>query len=338
MKKYYFFLLFLLFTISAFPQKDSIKLINNDILIGEIKKMDKSVLTFKTPYSDSDFKIEWHKVKEIYSDRIFIISLTNGKRYKSSLNSEISDKKKIHINVGEQSLNVNIIDIVFIDPIGKNFFSRLTMDMDIGITLTKANNLKQFNSNISASYIANKWSSDGYFKSVLSRQDNVADISRKDGNIAVRYFLPKDRFVSLSGVYLSNDEQKLKLRSTYKAGLGYFVVHNNKMYLAGSGGIAWTLEKFIDNQPSKESAEVYLGVDFNKYDIGDLSLLTSAVIYPSLTEKGRVRLDFNFDMKYDLPLDLYIKMSWTYNYDNKPASGATKGDYVFQTSFGWEWN
>ena len=37
-------------------QKDSIKLRNNDLLVGEIKTLTKSVLTFKTSYSDKDFK------------------------------------------------------------------------------------------------------------------------------------------------------------------------------------------------------------------------------------------------------------------------------------------
>ena len=110
------------------------------------------------------------------------------------------------------------------------------------------------------------------------------------------------------------------------------------MSLGTSAGLAMTNENFIDDTPAKNRSELYLGVGFNKYDIGDLSLLTSAVLYPSLTESGRYRADFNFDMKYDLPLDLYIKMSLTYNYDNQPVEGASDSGYVFTTSFGWEFN
>ena len=43
-----------------------------------------------------------------------------------------------------------------------------------------------------------------------------------------------------------------------------------------------------------------------------------------------------FDLKYDLPLDFYIRLGYTLNYDNKPVEGATESDYVLQTSFGWE--
>jgi hypothetical protein len=61
-------------------------------------------------------------------------------------------------------------------------------------------------------------------------------------------------------------------------------------------------------------------------------------VYPSLTESGRVRADFVFDAKYDLPRDFYIQLGLTVNYDNKPVEGAEDRDYVFQTTFGWKWN
>jgi len=75
----------------------------------------------------------------------------------------------------------------------------------------------------------------------------------------------------------------------------------------------------------------------NLYDIGDLSLLTKLVVYPSITESGRFRSDFNFDAKYDLPKDFYLKFGLNVNYDNRPVAGATDTDYMLQTGFGWKW-
>ena len=316
---------------------DTLVLSNQNILVGELKKMDKSVVVFKTKYSDSDFKIKWHKVVEIKSNRMYLISLSDGSKIKSSLNSNKNNRKLI-LDSGVNAIEEDLNNIVLIEPIGKNFFSRMTIDIDFGITLTKANNLKQLTSNLSTTYLANKWRSNAFFKTVLSSQDGIDDINRMDAEISFQYFLPNDWFAQINAIYLSNNEQKLNLRSTYRAGIGYFFIHSNKMFLAATGGLAYTTENFTDDTPSKNSSELFLGAGFNKYDIGDLSLLTSAVIYPSLTDKGRYRADFNFDMKYDLPLDLYIKMSLTYNYDNQPIEGAEDSDYVFTTSFGWEFN
>jgi len=58
-----------MFCLSSFAQNDTIISKDNNVLNGEIKEMDKGVLTFKTSYSDSDFKIEWLKIKMIISNQ-----------------------------------------------------------------------------------------------------------------------------------------------------------------------------------------------------------------------------------------------------------------------------
>lgn len=331
-----FFLLFLVSNLLS-AQNDSIVLRNNNKLVGEIKGLDKSVLTLKTPFSDKDFKIKWSHIKEIYSSRLFIISLTNGTRINANINTNHSKVNAVLLKSEGYTLETELKKIIFLDPIGKSFLSRITAEFDMGIILTKANNSKQFTANAQVGFTANKWSLTGSFSSVLSSQDDVDDIKRIEGNVNFQRLLPNYWFLSTSTNFLSNNEQKLKLRSTGKAGGGYFFKHNNSLYFGAGSGLAFNNETYTDESiPNKNSLEVYLGTEFNKYDIGDLSLMTSLIAFPSITEKGRFRADFKFDMKYDLPLDFYIKMGITYNYDNQPATGASEVDYVFQTSFGWE--
>jgi len=50
----------------------------------------------------------------------------------------------------------------------------------------------------------------------------------------------------------------------------------------------------------------------------------------------RYRANFKFDLKYELTSQFYIVVGYTYNYDSKPVKGASKVDYVFLTSLGWE--
>ena len=94
-KKLLSILFFLCLSNVLFSQKDSLRLDNNEIIIGEIQSMDQSILIFKTSFSDSDFKIKWWKVREIYSKRDFIITLSNGKRFYTSINSDSINKKLI---------------------------------------------------------------------------------------------------------------------------------------------------------------------------------------------------------------------------------------------------
>ncbi|OQX78479.1 MAG: hypothetical protein B6D61_05360 [Bacteroidetes bacterium 4484_249] len=137
--------------------------------------------------------------------------------------------------------------------------------------------------------------------------------------------------------FLSNTEQKLDLRTVGKLGIGKYVIHNNHTYWGFEGGGTYNNENYWDKTDDKESWEGYFGTELNMFDIGDLSLLTKAMAYPSITEAGRWRADFNFDMNYDLPLDFYIKLGFSLNYDNRPVEGASETDYVLHTGFGWEW-
>ena len=109
------------------------------------------------------------------------------------------------------------------------------------------------------------------------------------------------------------------------------------MYFGSGIGLAWNKEKYTDPAVgNRNSLEGFLSAELNLFDVKDFSLLTNLTYYPSITEKNRHRLDYKLDLKYDLPLDFFIKLGVTYNFDNQPVEGASKDDYVFQATFGWE--
>lgn len=107
---------------------------------------------------------------------------------------------------------------------------------------------------------------------------------------------------SLNSNFINNLELYLKYRSTFKGRIG---IKNNSTV------------KYIRMYKTAFNYALKLG-------------------FPSLTESKRVRTDFSLDTKYDLPLSFYIKLSFVYNYDNKPIANTAKDDYVFQTTFGWK--
>ncbi len=320
------------------PQNDTIVLSNGNMLVGEIKGLEHGIFLMKTRYSDKDFNIKWHEVKEIRSSRYFIISLNGGKRYTSTINSLKDKKGKVTLDYGVNSFEEDLTNIIYLDPVGKSRLSRLTVDIDVGLTLTKSNNYKEFTTNLSASYAADNWKSSAFFNSVLSRQDNIEDLKRIDGNVDFIYFIPPDWFVNGAVEYLSNDEQKLDSRNTYRAGAGYFFKRSNELHFGAGLGAAYIFEKYSTDASKKKSSELYAGIEYEIYDIGDLSIESSIIYYYSLVETGRYRLDMNAFLKYDLPLDFYVKTSLNYDYDSQPVEGASSADYIFQLSFGWEWN
>ncbi len=330
------FLIGILAVSSLCAQTDSLIMKNGHAVVGEIKGMSRSVVTIETDYSDSDFKIDWDEVSEVYSDQFYLITLSSGSRLNASVNSDVSNPSSIILSTPSEEISSTVSEIVYMKPLEGDFISRMTASVSIGYNITKANNLHQFNSRINLGYLANFWSLSANYDAVRSTQDEVDDVSRTNAKAQFNYFLKNDWFLLFSQEFLQNDEQLLELRSTSKAGLGRFITHTNSTTFGVSAGAVWNNESFTDQTPTRNSAEAFLGAQLDMFDIGDLSLLTAATVYPSLTEKDRVRADFKFDLKYDLPHDFFITLGYTHNFDNQPIEGAAKNDYVFQTSVGWE--
>ncbi len=333
----FLFLLFLCpFSLKA-QKTDSLTLKNGDKIIGEIKEMTKGVLRMKTDYSDSDFKITWKDIIEINSNQNYLITLSNGTRINSDIITKPGDSAQVILhNDGEEVIS-KITDIVYVKAVKESFISRLDASLSLGFNFTKSNALKQLTVRSDFAYTGKKWGFTAGYNSVLSSQDSIADTKRIDANAGAKYFLKQDWYTMLSADFLSNDEQKLKLRSTTRAGMGKYLIHSNRTYLTTGAGLAWNNEQYTTtDQPDKNSLEAFLGIGFNMFDFDDISLNTNLVAYPSLTEGGRLRSDFSIDLKYDLPLDFFIMAGFTYNYDNRPVEGASSVDYVIQTTFGWK--
>ena len=328
-----FILLCCFITISA--QTDSLILKNGDVIVGEIKSMDKGVVTIETDYSKDDFTIEWSGIKEVYSSSRFLITLKDGRRINGSFKTIDSGNIQI-TGVNGEKIDVRLSELVYLKEVESKFWSRMRASIDLGYNFTKANNLKQFSTRSTLGYLADKWSVDLYYNDINSSQDSIEPTKRTEAGINYKYFLQRDWFLMADLAFLSNTEQALKLRTNGKLGAGNYILHTNKSYLAAGGGISFNNETFSNETEKRNSAEAYAGTEWNRFDKGDLDVLSSIYIYPSLTEKGRFRSDIKVDVKYDLPLDFYIKSGLTLNYDNRPAIAGNETDYVFVVSFGWE--
>ena len=117
MKYFHLFILSLLLTSlhSLHAQSDSLILKNGDVIIGEIKDMDRGVLTIETDYSDSDFKIEWNGISEIHTVSSFLITLSDGQRFNGPIRS-IRDSTMVElIDPDEGIQTTDISEIVFLN-------------------------------------------------------------------------------------------------------------------------------------------------------------------------------------------------------------------------------
>ncbi|WP_121667328.1 DUF481 domain-containing protein [Mesonia aquimarina] len=318
-------------------QNDSLVLTNNNVIVGELKTMNRGVATMETDYSDDDFKIEWDKIKTIYTTSSFLINLKSGGRYNGKVES--SGEKTVNIIRATDTIrDVQKDNIVFLNAVKSSFWDKLSVSLGLGYNYTKANNLSQFSIRSTLGYQERRWALNGSYNDIRSIQDSVADIHRLDAALGFKYYLKKNWFTLAEVSWLSNTEQNIDLRTLGKLGMGKFLVRTNQVYWGVQAGASFNNETFgVNGQKTyNNSGEGFVGTELNLYDIGDLSLLTNLYIYPSFTESGRWRADYRFDFKYDLPLDFYIDLGFSLNYDNKPAESGSESDFVFQTIFGWD--
>ncbi len=322
------------FSFNVFAQNDSLILKNNNIIVGDLKSMDRGVVTIETGYSKDDFRIEWNGIKKLYTTTSYIITLLDGTRLNGKL--EASDSGKVIVKTVEGNpVTCKMEDVVHLQSLDKGFWDRASANIDFGFANTKSHNLTNISLRSNIGYMTENWSSSAMYNKLFSSQDEVEDISSSDGGITFNYLLPKDWYIPVSLSFLSNTEQKIDLRTLGKIGIGNYIIHTNYSYWGFTGGATYNKENYSE-AADRESWEGFLGTELNLYDIGDLNLLTKLVAYPSFTESGRWRGDFVFDAKYDLPLDFYIRFGITVYYDNRPVEGAPETDYSLQTGFGWE--
>lgn len=323
---------------ALYPQSknDTLKMNNGDRLIGEVKSMQRGTLTFSAKYSDNDFDIEWDEIREIYTDNYFFITLVKGKHYYGWLRSSDS---LISIVADDSSvINTYASKILHIVPINKGFKYRFTAEIDIGFGLAKSNNLRRLTASTRLGYRSENWRITASGNVHNSVQDDADPIKRAEADLVFIYVIYNDWYLIPSASFLSSTEQQLNSRWNIRLGIGNYLIRSNTAYWGLTMGFNRNAEDYYDENPDRYSWEGYLGTELNLFDIGDLKLITKAVAYPSLSEAGRWRFDGELNLKYELPLDFYVKIEFLMNYDNKPVEGAGDIDYVSTFGFGWEWD
>jgi len=164
MTKFYVFV-FLLVAIPClgYAQNDTLHLNNGDVIVGDLKSMDRGVLTIEPSYSDADFKITWEDITEMMAYQRYLITLSDGRRISGTFRSA-GPKSVLIDNEEGEDVTVDQNDIVNIMGLeGGGFLSRLSANIDFGLSLTKANNQRQLNGNLRVGYLEDRWSADLYY-------------------------------------------------------------------------------------------------------------------------------------------------------------------------------
>jgi hypothetical protein len=331
------FSLILLLPLIGLSQKDSIQLKDQSILAGEIKSLSRGVLIIKTSYSDSDFHVEFKKVKSLSIERKCLVLLTRNRRRYGYVKTTKSGYFTMTLP-DQTTEQYKINEITSLDEIRDKFWERFKGSFDLGFNFTKANSFTQLSVGSELSYIDQKSVITGTLDALSTGQQDVVTTRRSDAKIEYLRLLRKSWYLLSDVAFLSNTEQALDARISPSLGAGRFFISTNQLYYGVSLGLTYNIENYVDTTLDKTSTEAFIFNAFNIFDMKDFDLTSNLNIFPSLSEKGRLRTDFKVTSKYKIISDFYIKVGFTINYDNQPAIVGNEIDYNFTSGIGWKFN
>lgn len=339
MLRKYILLLFLFSIFEVSAQQDTLITYEGDQLIGRLKNMERGVASFKTTYSDSDFKVKWKKIKTVNTESNYLIFIKPDKRFNGRV-VQAEDNYVYLVYEADTLKKVNRRDIVYLREVKSDFLSKFSAELSVGFNFTKAQRISEFSVRSRLGYRSEHWNATAHYDDIRSTRKNTKAVERTDASINYQYILKHNWYTVSQISWYSNSEQNISLRTLGQLGIGKALLMNHVLYWGVQAGVTYNNENYKSStdQNFNNSAEAFVGTELNIYDVEDFSLVTKLFAYPSITESKRLRLDFSLDLKYDLPLDFFIKVGYNFNHDNRPVSDAQSTDYVFQTTLGWDFN
>ena len=300
--------------------------------------MELGTLTYKTDDMGT-LQVDWSKVKSIRSTNTFEIKLSSGLIHYASPDTTSNPEMVAIVTQFAPDYvasNVNLREIVSIVRIKNIFWSRFSGKYSLGVGLKKADNTSTLNLNANTSFRSRKIMSNLNLVSNRSKTESGTDNVNQYINFSVFRILKGNWFAGASTSAEQNSELGLDLRILLGADAGKYVVQNNLHQLLLGGGIQTTREWRADSE-TKNFLEGKLGAQYKifKFQHPKIDVSSSIIVYPGLSNWGRIRSDINANASLELFKDFFFGLDFYYKFDNRPAEGASKSDWGFNTSIGY---
>jgi hypothetical protein len=237
-------------------------------------------------------------------------------------------------------------DVVLIQPFERGFFARTNGFIDIGTNVTRANRLASLLAKGRFSYKGPNWGLDATAESYWQRQESVSETNdttaqstkRNSSSVSVKRFLGGRWVAMLSSQIEQNQELELDRRWLALAGGGFQVVRTHGLeWFVGAGGTV-NDERYVD-EARITTGEFVAGTTLDAFDVGDVDVYASVTTYATPAGGGRVRLDADLRIAWEIFGDFTIGLNLTERYDSRPPSAtAAKRDYQYAFSVGWSWD
>jgi hypothetical protein len=325
---------------TATSRKDVVIMNNGDRFTGEVKSLQNGVLYVKTDYVAENIGVDWSQVQKIESTAVFQITLVNGKHLTGKIKRETPEKSKadeFSIVSPSGSLEVPSSNVAEFSTQKETFWRQLKGGIDAGYSYTSGNGQTTINNDANATYSTPNWVSGASLSTSYSGQSDASRTNRIDGTVTVDRFLNHNSYLGLYNDYLHSSQQDLALRATIGGGYGRYWIRTNTTTLRWLGGVVYTNETFstTSGQPNDSNVEGLLGAAYDSYRFRFGEIHLQGVIFPGLTDAGRIRVTTNNSLRIKLVNNFYFSVGFWDNFDSRPPVSAKNNELGVSSSIGW---
>jgi len=332
------FILLLFLSSPCFADKtDVVILKNGDHITGEVKQMDFALLNLKTDHMGT-LDIQWDEILSLTAlQQYFRIERKDGRLMYGAIDTD-TVKNKLLVVLDTTRVPLAFDQVIRITPIKQTFWDRLMLNMDIGYSYTKASTVSQLTFSGSSSYRTYRNSIQMSWSSIDTDQKDQPQTKRRDLSLQGKQIYRNRWFLGTGGSFQQNSELGLDLRLAWNAGVGRYLIQTHHSFLQGGGGLSVNRE-WAQNSQNAYNLEGLFTTEFYRfiYQTPKMSLESYLNIFPSLSDWGRIRSEFDIKLKWEIIADLYWNLTFYSSTDNKPPSGEnSKIDFGVVVSIGWK--
>jgi hypothetical protein len=234
---------------------------------------------------------------------------------------------------------LQLISVVKINPIKQSIWSALDGYLDIGFDFKRARKVFNLHTAGEVRFRGRKYGFKLNAKTYFQSQDSVEDVQNHNAGLQLERFLANRWSIALSNEWTSNSELSLDLRTQFGLSAVWMLSQTNSSELRTSAGVNLNREQYVGSDTANVSGEGVVGGDFLafRFDSPKLDVNTSLYGYPSITDLGRVRIQFDLRVSYELLKDFTVGLTFYDSFDSRPPSAtASKNDFGVTIPIGWK--
>jgi hypothetical protein len=312
-----------------FAQKtDIITLKNGDKITGELKELQTGLLELSTD-NMSTIYIEWDKVADILTDKIFEVELEDGRIYYGTFQTG-KESGMICVKGVTLEYQLYLKYIVSIRRIKESFWDILDGYIKLGASYNQGSSVGELSFGTDIIYTTRKRQLELILNSVLSATEGNSTSKNQNASLSYNKYMEHKWFWGALASVNQNTSLGLNLRANLGAAIGNDFIQTNKNLLNLMLGIVANREWYTDQSEPQSNITGLLSTRFQYfiYESPGIYLDSYLYFYPYFTEFGRYRINYNLSFDWEIVNNFYWDLSFLLDYDNKPQSeDAEKVDY-----------